>query len=68
MRAISLVLSLIAAVLGFLGYGLYAGVAAAGSFIFGLADFLINRGFVEIPGSAMDSEGRLKGFKAKPGA
>jgi hypothetical protein len=58
------VLSLIAAILGLLGFGFYAGLTAGGGFVFGLADILRNRGFISVPRSALDDQGRLKGFKA----
>jgi hypothetical protein len=60
MQALALAFALAAAVVGFLGYSLWAGILAALSFVFGLVDYLQTRGFVEVPGSALDAEGRLK--------
>lgn len=58
---ISVTLALIASILGFMGLSFYAGLTAAGSFVFGLVAIFQNRGFVEIPRSALDDQGRLKG-------
>lgn len=66
-QAFALAFAAIAALLGFLGFALFAGIAAALSFVFGLVDFLQNRGVVHIPRSALDSEGRVKGFKSQRG-
>lgn len=60
MQLIALVLSLVAAILAFLGNRPWAGILAAGSFVFGLVDYFQTRGSVRIPRSAVDSEGRLK--------
>lgn len=63
---LAVILALIASILGFMGLGFYAGLAAAGSFVFGLAEIFRRRGVVEIPKSAFNEQGRLmlEGFNA----
>lgn len=56
---ISVILAFIASILGFMGLGFYAGLAAAGSFVFGLVEIFRRRGMVEIPVSAFGGRGRL---------
>ncbi len=60
LRMVSLVLALLAAIAGFLGYGVWAGALAALSFVSNLGDFLANRGVAEIPRSMLDADGKLK--------
>jgi hypothetical protein len=60
---IGFALTFVAAVAGFLGFCFIAGVLALLGFVFGVTNHLRTRGYVEIPQSAIDSEGRLKGFK-----
>lgn len=52
-----------AAAAGFLGHCTAAGVLATLGLAFGVANYLRTRGYVEIPSSAIDAEGRLKSFK-----
>jgi hypothetical protein len=63
LQLFALVFALAAAAAGFLGYGLWAGILAALSFVFGLVDYFQTRGVVEVPRSAVDAEGRLKAAK-----
>jgi hypothetical protein len=63
MRAIAVILAIIAAILGFTGHGFYAGIAAAGSAVFGIAEILRSRGVVEI--SKSDYLGQPKDAKGK---
>lgn len=63
MQALALGFALAAAIAGCLGYSLWAGILAALSFVFGLVDYFQTRNFVEVPRSAVDTEGRLKGAK-----
>lgn len=67
LQLVTFILALLAAIAGFLGYDLWAGVLAALSFVTGVVDFFQNRGTVYIPRSALDAEGRLKGFNAPRG-
>jgi len=60
MRMVSLALALLAAIAGFLGYGVWAGALAALSFVSNLVDFLANRGVAQVPRSMLDKEGKLK--------
>jgi hypothetical protein len=60
---ISFALTAAAAVAGFLGYCVAAGVLASLGLVFGVANYLQTRGYIELPQSAIDSEGRLRGFK-----
>jgi hypothetical protein len=53
----SVILALIASILGFMGLGFYAGLAAAGSFAFGVAEIFRRRGTVEVPISALNAQG-----------
>lgn len=66
-QMLALAFAALAALLGFLGFSLFAGISASLSFVFGLLDFFQNRGVVYIPTSALDSEGRVKGFKPHRG-
>jgi hypothetical protein len=60
MRIVSFALALLAAIAGFLGFGVWAGALAGLSFVFNLGDFLANRGVAQIPKSMLDKEGKLK--------
>jgi uncharacterized membrane protein YtjA (UPF0391 family) len=60
MRALSFFLALVAALLGFGGYSLWAGIAAGLSLVTNVWDFFANRGVVQIPRSQLDAEGKLK--------
>jgi uncharacterized membrane protein YtjA (UPF0391 family) len=56
---ISLILALIAAILGFLGFGPYAGIAASGSFLFGAVNFYRTLNTVNVSTNVIDRSGRL---------
>jgi hypothetical protein len=60
MRILSFALGIGAGIAGLAGYCELAGILALASVGFNLADYFINRGTVEIPRSALDSDGRLK--------
>lgn len=60
MRVLSFALAIIAALLGFGGFSLWAGIAAGLSFVTNVWDFFASRGVVQIPRSQLDAEGKLK--------
>jgi hypothetical protein len=57
---LSLGFGILAAILGFLGFALWAGVAAALSVVFNLWNFFANRSTVEIPRTMLDAGGKLQ--------
>jgi hypothetical protein len=63
MMMIGFGLTAAAAVAGFLGCCTTAGVLATLGLAFGVASYFQTRGTVEIPASAIDSEGRLKSYR-----
>jgi hypothetical protein len=60
MRTFSFAFAAGAAIAGFMGFCLIAGILAAISLVLNVADFFANRGTVWVPKSSLDSEGRLK--------
>jgi hypothetical protein len=60
MRALSFAFGLIAVILGFAGFSLWAGIAAGVSLVTNVLDFFANRGVAQIPRSQLDAEGKLK--------
>jgi hypothetical protein len=67
MRILSFAFGIAAGIAGLTGYCELAGILALVSVGFNLADYFMNRGTVEIPRSALDAEGRVKGFN-RPGS
>ncbi len=55
-----------AAVAGFLGFCLAAGILATLGLVFGVLDFFQTRGTVYVPESTFDSEGKLKSWPKRP--
>lgn len=62
MRMFSFAFAAGAAIAGFAGFCLWAGILATISLVFNVADFFAHRGVVYVPKSALDAEGKLKGF------
>ncbi len=58
-QVIALVLAVIATILGFLGRGPLAGIAALGSFIFGAYDLATTVNTVNVSTNVVDREGKL---------
>ena len=60
MRLFSFAFAAGAAIAGFTGFCLVAGILAAISLVLNVADFYANRGMVYVPKSALDADGRLR--------
>jgi hypothetical protein len=63
MRILSFAFGIAAGIAGLTGYCELAGILALVSVGFNLAYYFMNRGTVEIPRSALDAEGKVKGWK-----
>jgi hypothetical protein len=59
-QLLALTFALVAAVAGFLGYALIAGISAALSFVFGLMDILRTRGTVNVPNTMVQGAAPAK--------